>query len=131
MTNHLARKLPLAALPAVGLVLALGQFTPADAAPAAGVQPAATCQHFPAPDLDKTGSGHVKSRSGAQVRPGPNSGCVSITSVFPSVTLYYHCFVINSSGNSWTNVRIAGSSVSGWVYDGDLDDGGSTKFCGG
>jgi hypothetical protein len=79
-------------------------------------------------DKDKSGSGTVTNAPTA-MHIGPEGGCQVIEEIYPGATLWYHCFVINSAGHSWTNVRISGSNISGWIYDAYLNDGGSNYFC--
>jgi hypothetical protein len=105
------------------IMLAIGGITVAAAAPAG----AATCTH-PAWTNPDTGSGHGNSSSTA-IHDGPNSGCPVTAYVGSGVLLYYHCWLANSAGNTWTHVRISGTYVEGWVWDAHLDDNGATKHC--
>jgi hypothetical protein len=118
-----------AALLLTGALGLFGPAAPAGAGTAGVVQPLSTCQHFPSTNKDP-GYGHVKeSVVKADIHDGPNAGCTVVTTVYARVVLYYHCFVINSAGHGWTHVRIAGSPVSGWIWNYYLDDGGSNYFC--
>jgi len=74
-------------------------------------------------------SGHVTADS-TSLRNGPGASCGQITLVHTNALLYYHCFTVNPySGNTWTHLRIAGTSTDGWISDDNLDDHGSTKPC--
>jgi hypothetical protein len=47
--------------------------------------------------------------------------------------VYYQCYVVNNYGNKWWLVRVAGSSTSGWTYDGNIspvwnDENGNGKI---
>lgn len=84
---------------------------------------AATCQS-PSWSNKSTGVGHAKDAS-AIVRTGPNVGCSGIASVGQNWEMRYDCWFINSSGNRWTHVEVPGASISGWVWNENLDDGGS------
>ncbi|MDQ1015172.1 SH3 domain-containing protein [Streptomyces afghaniensis] len=95
------------------------------AAPSATAAPAEAqaCTH-PAWSNKSSGTGTAKGDT-ALVRTGPSADCAVTAEVGTDRTLYYHCWVTNSSGNKWTHVRIDGLNVNGWVYNGNLDDGGS------
>lgn len=56
------------------------------------------------------------------IHSGPYAACSVVATPGKGRTVYYHCFVVNAYGNSWTHVRIAGTSTQGWIYDGDLDN---------
>jgi hypothetical protein len=105
------------------IMLAVGGITVAAAAPAG----AATCTH-PAWSNPDAGSGHGNSSSTA-IHDGPYSGCGIVTHVGSGTLLYYHCWLTNSVGNTWTHVRIAGGYTEGWVWDANLDDYGATQHC--
>ncbi|GGZ58549.1 hypothetical protein GCM10010387_60550 [Streptomyces inusitatus] len=118
-TRFLAAVLPMIA--AAGLVTA--------AAPAQSATSASGplgCSNHPWSNKDSD-SGQVTSSS--LVRPGPHASCGETARVYPGEVLYYHCYVTNESGNTWTHLRISGTNIQGWVYDGNLNDGGSTKVC--
>ncbi|MEW2576887.1 SH3 domain-containing protein [Streptomyces syringium] len=114
-----ARLLTAAAVP---LLLASATLV---TAPSAGAAPtgADACTH-PAWSNKSGGKGTPKGSS-ALIRTGPNKGCGVTAEVGTSVTLFYHCWVINSAGNRWTHVRVEGTEINGWVYNPQLDDGGS------
>jgi hypothetical protein len=112
------------ALSAAALPLVIGGLAIAAAGPA----DALTCTHPAWSDRDTSGSGTGNSSSTA-VRTGPESSCGTVATVGTSVVLWYHCYVSNAAGNTWTNVRIDGTNITGWVYDGNLDDGGSLYHC--
>ncbi|MCX4554005.1 SH3 domain-containing protein [Streptomyces sp. NBC_01387] len=97
-------------------------------APTAGAATAtaAACTHPGWANKD-AGYGYV-SGSSAPLRTGPNADCPTTATIY-GAKLYYHCYVYNSAGNTWTHARIEGTEISGWIYDGNLDDGGATKPC--
>ncbi|MDX3185230.1 SH3 domain-containing protein [Streptomyces sp. NPDC052071] len=97
-------------------------------APTAGaaVAGAEACTH-PAWSNKDAGSGYI-SGSSAPLRTGPNEGCPTTATVY-GAKLYYHCYVVNSAGNTWTHARIDGTQINGWIYDGNLNDNGATKAC--
>ncbi|MEU5979645.1 SH3 domain-containing protein [Streptomyces sp. NPDC047315] len=68
-------------------------------------------------------------RSSAPLRQGPHEACGSVAQVHNSSLLAYHCYMTNGVGNTWTHARIQGTNIDGWIYDGNLLDGGSTKPC--
>ncbi len=93
-----------------------------------GTANASTCWQPAWTDKDKSGSGTVTNAPTA-MHVGADGSCQVIEEIYPGATLYYHCFVINSAGHQWTNARIAGSNISGWIYSAYLNDGGSNYFC--
>ena len=107
--------------------------TPASAhAPQALRAPAAVdCTHSYS-DKDKHGTGHIDNISGVvPLRRGPYTECATVEYVIATDTLYYHCSVVNSNGKEWTNVRVVilGTDYVGWIWNGNLDDGGSPYAC--
>ncbi|MFJ5228063.1 SH3 domain-containing protein [Streptomyces sp. NPDC088400] len=88
-------------------------------APSAGAT-AQACQS-PGWSNKSTGVGHAKGAS-EPVHTGPNAGCTIIAYVGQNIQMDYDCWFKNSAGNKWTHVQ---SSVDGWVWNGNLDDGGS------
>ncbi|MGW4236234.1 SH3 domain-containing protein [Streptomyces sp. NPDC004749] len=78
----------------------------------------------PKPTDKSSGEGTPKGDY-ALVRSAPSSSCTAEYLVGTDVTLHYHCWVTNSAGNKWTHVRIDKTKISGWVWNGALDDGGS------
>ncbi|MFD4661740.1 SH3 domain-containing protein [Streptomyces halstedii] len=97
-------------------------------APAAGAATtgAAACTH-PGWSNPDDGYGYVKGSS-APLRTGPNAGCPTVATVY-AAKLFYHCYIINSEGNKWTHARIEGTQFNGWIYGGNLSNGGATKPC--
>ncbi|HEV2886974.1 MAG TPA: hypothetical protein VGX49_08710 [Jatrophihabitans sp.] len=93
----------------------------------AGPADAITCTHPGWSDKDP-GSGTGNSSS-TPVHTGPAGSCAVVATVGTAVVLHYHCYVVNSAGNTWTNVRIDGTNIDGWVWDSYLDDGGSFYHC--
>jgi hypothetical protein len=67
--------------------------------------------------------------SDAKLRTGPHSSCALVYWVPGGTTLRYHCYTTNAAGNTWTHARYAGTDEQGWIWDGHLSDGGSTKRC--
>ncbi|CAL9676518.1 hypothetical protein SUDANB105_07926 [Streptomyces sp. enrichment culture] len=43
----------------------------------------------------------------------------------------YDCYVVNDLGNTWTHgtAYYSGRNWQGWIYDGNLPDGGSQVPC--
>ncbi|MER5745253.1 SH3 domain-containing protein [Streptomyces sp. NPDC059913] len=97
-------------------------------APAAGAATtgASACTH-PAWSNKDAGYGYV-SGSSAPLRTGPSADCPTTATVY-SAKLYYHCYVVNSAGNTWTHARIDGTQINGWIYDGNLTNSGALKAC--
>jgi hypothetical protein len=95
-----------------------------------GVAEAVTCGQSWS-DKDKSGSGFPDgpgSPGEVTLRSGIYGDCASRGTTY-GIRLWYHCYRANSYGHTWTNVRIDGTNVNGWVYDAYLDDGGSTVAC--
>jgi len=74
---------------------------------------------------DTTG-GHTPQHSA--IRSGPYSSCTEVLTTAIGAFFDYDCYVVNSLGNTWTHVHGDGQSL-GWIYDGNLDDGGSVHPC--
>lgn len=87
------------------------------------------CLSPAAPNRD-SGSGHVKSGRKAPLRqfPTSSSSCPTVGKIDSSVKLYYHCVYFNGA-NWWTHLRVEGTSVQGWMYNGNLNDDGASKPC--
>ncbi|MEU4181025.1 SH3 domain-containing protein [Streptomyces sp. NPDC026589] len=96
------------------------------AAPSASAGSAA-CTHPSWVNKD-SGSGYGQQLY-ERIRTGPSSDCPMTTWVPSSQRLYYHCYWNNSAGNNWTHVRVSGTEVNGWIWNGNLNDGGSRKQC--
>lgn len=62
-------------------------------------------------------------------RTGPHDYCNLVNYLPGGTTLYYHCYTVNETGNTWTHARRAGTDIQGWIWDGYLSDGGSTVRC--
>nr|WP_237524323.1 MULTISPECIES: SH3 domain-containing protein [unclassified Streptomyces] len=86
----------------------------------------AACTH-PAWSNKDSGSGYVAGSS-APLRTGPSADCPTTATVYGAL-LYYHCYVTNSAGNTWTHARIDGTQINGWIYDGNLTNSGAVKHC--
>lgn len=94
-----------------------------------GAAEAATCGQSWS-DKDKSGYGNgIGSAGTVPLRTGIYADCPVRTPAGNGYTLWYHCYRINSYGNSWTHLRVNGTNISGWVYSGNLSDGGSTVAC--
>ncbi|WP_234345227.1 MULTISPECIES: SH3 domain-containing protein [Streptomyces] len=121
--SPLTKRARLAAAVAAPLLLSGATLTAT--APAASAAPtgADACTH-PGWSNKSPGKGTAKGGD-AKVRTGPSQDCAVTATVGTSVVLQYHCWVQNSAGNKWTHVRIDGTQINGWVYNGNLDDGGS------
>jgi hypothetical protein len=75
-------------------------------------------------------TGTVIAPSGvASMHNGPNSDCPILDTMFAGDKLYYHCYVYNSAGNTWTHLRLGGTQIQGWVWDEYLTDRGSDNLC--
>lgn len=121
--SALTKRLKLISIVAAPLLLSGAALTAT--APAANAAPtgADACTH-PSWSNKSPGKGTAKD-STAKVRTGPSEDCAVTATVGTSVALQYHCWVKNAAGNKWTHVRIDGTEINGWVYNGNLDDGGS------
>lgn len=94
-------------------------------APAPSSASTAACTH-PAWQNKSAGAGKGSKAGGTTpIRNGPYEGCGVVVNVSNSKDLFYHCWVQNNEGNKWTHVRIANTQTEGWVYNGNLNDGGS------
>ncbi|MES4902604.1 MULTISPECIES: SH3 domain-containing protein [unclassified Streptomyces] len=114
---------------AVALPLLVGSAT-LTAAPSAGAATTGTaaCTHPSWRDVD-TGTGYLLNRDGsAPLRSGPNAECSVNITVF-SGRLSYDCYVVNSAGNTWTHAKYDDTGTRGWIYDGNLNDGGAQTPC--
>lgn len=58
------------------------------------------------------------------LRSGPHVDCASTQR---NGYFDYDCYTFNEVGNTWTHVRLG--TLSGWIYDGNLQDGGSNHLC--
>ncbi|QNE21112.1 SH3 domain-containing protein [Kribbella qitaiheensis] len=103
---------------AVTLPLVAGGFIALNAQSAS-----ADCGSHPAWQNRSSGAGKVISSS--PIRTGPYQSCDVVKQVDTSKDLFYHCWVQNSEGHKWTHVRIANTTIEGWMYNGNLNDGGS------
>jgi hypothetical protein len=114
MNRRLMAALATIPLVAAGLVASV-------AAPAS-----ANCGSHPWTNRDGD-TGFTLDRS--PIRTGPHESCAVVRTVPASTSLFYHCFTVNESGNTWTHVRIAGTQTFGWVFDDHLNDHGSFDRC--
>jgi len=68
--------------------------------------------------------------NGARMYNGPHSTCGQVDYIYPWEVLDYYCYTRNDAGNDWTLLRSTTSPNSvGWIYDGNLADGGSKVMC--
>ncbi|MFH9424638.1 SH3 domain-containing protein [Streptomyces sp. NPDC017529] len=121
--NRLTKRARLAMAAAAPLLLTGATLTAT--APAANAAPAGAdaCTH-PGWSNKSPGKGKVKiDRS--PLRSGPSESCPVSVWLTDTYTLQYHCWVKNSAGNIWTHVRIDNEETYGWVYNKNLNDGGS------
>ncbi|MCX2180904.1 hypothetical protein KV205_10225 [Streptomyces sp. SKN60] len=97
------------------------------AAPAEAAEAAATAcpwsQGAPPSNLNPYSSTDYAAGS-APIRVGPYGACTAVTTKPSGTAITVNCYVTNSYGNTWSYVR-----GSGWVYDGNLRNGGSTHPC--
>ncbi|MFB9908746.1 hypothetical protein [Allokutzneria oryzae] len=122
-----SRKWAATVLPLMITSAVLAVAPSASAAPAGAA--ACTSHRWSAKDSNW---GTTKDNTGGPIRSGPHSSCSVV--IWPTIhtKLFYHCYVRNEAGNTWTHVRPDqpnGTTLQGWVYDGNLDDGGSLKPC--
>lgn len=83
---------------------------------------ASTCQKSH-PNLSR-GSGSASKPGGTPLWSGPSSTCRNIRHIPRGAKLFYHCWRFSPENNLFTHVRIAGTQRTGWVYNGNLSDGG-------
>ncbi|WP_225804031.1 hypothetical protein [Streptomyces sp. NK15101] len=96
------------------------------AAPAEAAPPAADCpwyQGAPPSSLNPYSSTDYAAGS-APIRVGPYDACTAVSTKPSGTAITVNCYVTNSYGNTWSYVR-----GSGWVYDGNLRNGGSPHPC--
>ncbi|HEU5270692.1 MAG TPA: hypothetical protein VFU36_12265 [Jatrophihabitans sp.] len=111
---------------AATLPLLVGGLTVVTASPADAI----TCIHPAWSDKDQTGYGEIAAGfSNIHMYDGPMSSCGVVATLNPGQKLYYHCYYLNASGNTYTHLRIAGTSIEGWVGDNFLNNYGSAYRC--
>jgi hypothetical protein len=82
-----------------------------------------------APDIDH-GSYHTAVVSGgAYQHNGPHDRCAIVGWTYINDRLDYYCYTRNAAGNTWTLLRNTATNAVGWIYDGNLTDGGSYNVC--
>jgi len=120
----------IVALLAAGILAVAATPASAHAPQTPRVSAAVDCTHSYS-DKDKQGTGHVDTGSSVVLHKGPYADCPTVQYVIATDRLYYHCYVVNSFGNTWTNVRVVilGVDYVGWIWDNNLDDGGSLYLC--
>ncbi|MEV7009170.1 hypothetical protein [Streptosporangium sp. NPDC051022] len=122
------------ALVAAALLVAVGATFPAqadlDPDPDGGADQAArpTCGGWIHSNYDDR-TGEVV-RAG-NMKVGPYAECDNATYAQVGTYLYYWCYAVNGYGHRWTYARVAGSSRQGWLPQGYLSNGGSTRSCNG
>lgn len=82
-----------------------------------------------APDIDHGSYRDSTVSGGAWIRNGPHDTCGLVGSTVPGDRLDYYCYTRNAAGNTWTLLRNTATGIVGWVYDGNLTDGGSYYVC--
>ncbi len=86
---------------------------------------AENCSSHSHSDLDSGGGETVSTQT--LRRSGPHDTCGS--NAVGSKAVAYHCYTVNEAGNTWTYVTVRASDAKGWVYDGNLTNGGSFVPC--
>ncbi|MEU1601981.1 hypothetical protein [Micromonospora matsumotoense] len=94
----------------------------------AGFETLANCRQHSHTAKDNTEGTVTKADTPLRLA-GPYSDCPIVGYLQPGVRLVYHCYVLNDVGNTWTWVRKPGTETWGWVYDGNLANGGSYVRC--
>ncbi|MFK4070388.1 hypothetical protein [Streptomyces sp. NPDC029674] len=87
-----------------------------------GVQSCSSHSHR---DIDPGGGQTVSTQT--LRRSGPHNTCGS--NPVHSTAVDYHCYTVNESSNTWTYVTVRATGAKGWVYDGNLTNGGSDYEC--
>ncbi|MEU2510476.1 SH3 domain-containing protein [Streptomyces syringium] len=121
--SPLTKRVKFAAAVAAPLLLSGATLTAT--APTANAAPtgADACTH---PGWSNKSPGKGRTKNGRPpIRNGPNKGCTVLFWTGGHHVLQYHCWVKNSAGNKWTHVRVEGEGIEGWIYNKNLDDGGS------
>lgn len=90
----------------------------------AGVTDAAACTK---PSWSNKSSGYGYTKKASALRTGPSADCSKKATA--SGKMLYHCYYVNSSGNTWTHARISGTQTSGWIYDKNLSNHGAQEEC--
>ncbi|WAL99240.1 hypothetical protein [Streptomyces sp. Je 1-369] len=124
-----------AGLAAGAALLAGGSVTTAQAAPSVdtgGGEPpnwtpsgTQSCSSHSHRDVDPGGGQTVSTQT--LRRSGPHNTCGS--NQVHSTAVDYHCYTFNESNNGWTYVTVRATGAQGWVYDGNLTNGGSNEPC--
>jgi hypothetical protein len=67
------------------------------------------------------GEGRATMKVGVYLTDGPyQTGCGTWGWVPAGSTVYFHCWTINSYGNVWWYVRLAGTDLYGWTSDANV-----------
>ncbi|MDP9830123.1 hypothetical protein [Kineosporia succinea] len=99
------------------MLMATGIAVASGVAGATASQAAVTCSGWSWSNPD-AGSG--RSLGTYNLKVGPYSACGNVTQISSGTLLYYHCYVYNDYGNSWTHLRISGTDTQGWYSDDNL-----------
>ncbi|MFI9100760.1 serine/threonine-protein kinase [Streptomyces fildesensis] len=51
---------------------------------------------------------------------GPYAACPDVAMAKSGAKVFYHCFVLNAYGHTWTYVRIDGTKTAGWMSNDNL-----------
>jgi hypothetical protein len=96
-----------------------------------GVAEAVTCgQSWSNKDPNGSGTGKFDgTHYTIPMHTGIYGDCYVNAIVDVNKKLLYHCYRTNSYGHTWTHVRVEGTDVKGWVWDGNLNDNGSNYPC--
>ncbi|MFI7272878.1 SH3 domain-containing protein [Streptomyces sp. NPDC049879] len=124
--KSLRTKLTALALP---LALAATALITAPTASAAETGAAAYCPQPAHQNKDSDFSWIWSSLGSAPLRSGPSSDCPTVVNVYPDTKFFFHCYWVNKYGNAWTFVRIEGTQIYGWMYEGNIGWGGSAEPC--
>ncbi len=76
-----------------------------------------------------TSTGWGTKTGGTPMRSGPSVDCGQVLLLGYGELLDYDCYVQNGVGNTWSHVKIHNSATGGWVYDQNLNNGGSIRLC--
>jgi hypothetical protein len=104
-----------------GAALAITPLVAAVGLVAAAGPASASCNFHSSRNIDPGGG---STRGTVYLRPGPHENCGG---TLRNGYFDYDCYTYNEVDNLWTKVRING--VEGWIWNGNLLDGGSNYLC--